>query len=198
MFKIKYESKDIIVCEGKKANYKGEEIEVILKKQDLNGRQNVWYVIIVGSDLWGRELNDEYNPIIEYFNPRSLEIEYADEWVLEATQENAEKIIKEIERRFFPNKESIVENLIKSAGVNAPIERLPKVKNVLKGYVSSHHYDIEEVHIIDYEVDKVYYGGKVEGFLKPEESMIEVANTLKNREVKKTIVPNWRRLYIFI
>lgn len=116
MFKIKFKGKYGRLYFGVKRNWKGEKMDVYFHKINYNGK-NIWEVLTLVSDLTGRDPeHNDYNPTKDG----------SDEWVLEATEENAEKILKEIERRFFPDKEDITESLIKGAGIDTPIKRVQR------------------------------------------------------------------------
>lgn len=71
-----------------------------------------------------------------------------------------------------------------------------KVKNVIKGIIKE--YDLEEISIISLENDRVIYSGTVDGWKATSVDMILYKREVENMEVKKRIMFNYRKAFIFV
>lgn len=71
-----------------------------------------------------------------------------------------------------------------------------KVKNVIKGHLA--YEDIERLTIIDINELSPIFAGKIENWIKPQETMKEYKKEIENKEVVKSEVNCGCQLFIFV
>ena len=71
-----------------------------------------------------------------------------------------------------------------------------KVKNVIKGLMNEYGKGIEEINIIS--DDRIIYSGSVDGWNYTDVDMINYKRQVEGMEVKKRIMFNFRKAFIFV
>ena len=71
-----------------------------------------------------------------------------------------------------------------------------KVKNVIKGLKNEYGKGLEEINIITEE--RVLYSGAVDGWDYTDIDMLRYKKEVENMEVKKRIMFNFRKAFIFV